>query len=120
MWQVRTRSCHHSGQRRLRQLRKLVMDQKTSSEKKGRETLLTLSLVAILGGAFIFFLNLVSLGIFAYVIAAIIGIAAIGFIHYAIWGYALSQQVAGEREEQRLKDLLENDPDSGKPMPWKR
>ena len=87
------------------------MDQQ-NSPGNGRETLLTLSLVAILGGAFIFFLNLVSLGIFAYVIAAIIGIAGIGFLHYAIWGYALSQQVAGEREEQRLKDLLENDRDA--------
>src|SRR5437016_5039109 len=95
------------------------MDQKTSSEKKGRETLLTLSLVAILGGAFIFFLNLVSLGIFSYVIAAIVGIAAIGFLHYAIWGYALSQQVAGEREEERIKDLLEADQDGDDPMPWK-
>src|SRR5712692_1840236 len=93
------------------------MDQNNTSGKKGRETLLTFSLVAILGGAFLFFLNLVSLGIFAYVIAAIVGIAAIGFLHYAIWGYALSQQVAGEREEQRLKDLLEADPDEGDPMP---
>ncbi len=96
------------------------MDQHSPSGKKGRETLLTFSLVAILGGAFIFFLNLVSLGIFAYVVAAIIGIAAIGFIHYALWGYALSQQVAGEREEQRLKDLLEAELDDGDPTPWKR
>jgi len=96
------------------------MDEKISTGKKGRETLLTLSLVVILGGAFLFFLNLVSLGIFFYVIAAIIGIAVVGFLHYAIWGYALSQQVAGEREEQRLKDLLENDQDSGEPIPWKR
>ena len=88
------------------------MDQRNSPGNRGHETLLTLSLVAILGGAFIFFLNLVSLGIFAYVIAAIIGIAAIGFLHYAIWGYALSQQVAGEREEQRLKDLLEDESDA--------
>jgi hypothetical protein len=94
------------------------MDQRNSTAHKGRDTLLTFSLVGVLGGAFIFFLNLVSLGIFAYVIAAIIGIAAVGFLHYAIWGYALSQQVAGEREEQRIKDLLENDQDD-EPMPWK-
>jgi hypothetical protein len=96
------------------------MVQQTPDGKKGRETLLTFSLVAILGGAFLFFLNLVSLGIFAYVIAAIVGIAAVGFLHYAIWGYALSQQVAGEREEQRLKDLLEEDGDGDDSMPWKR
>ncbi len=95
------------------------MNQPAPKGTKGRETLLTFSLVAILGGAFLFFLNLVSLGIFAYVVAAIIGIAAIGFLHYAIWGYALSQQVAGEREEQRIKDLLETDHDSNDPRPWR-
>jgi hypothetical protein len=98
---------------------KSIMATQTPAGKKGRETLLTFSLVAILGGAFLFFLNLVSLGIFAYVIAAVIGIAAIGFLHYAIWGYALSQQVAGEREEQRIKDILEADQDGNDPMPWK-
>lgn len=96
------------------------MDQQTPAGNKGRENLLTFTLVAILGGAFLFFLNLVSLGIFIYVIAAIVGFTAIGFLHYAIWGYALSQQVAGEREEQRIKDLLEADPDDGDSMPWKR
>ena len=95
------------------------MDQQPPANKKGRETLLTFSLVAILGAAFVFFLNFVTLGIFSYVIAAIVGIAAVGFIHYAIWGYALSQQVAGEREEQRIKDLLDADQDGDEPLPWK-
>src|SRR5579863_9379485 len=95
------------------------MNQQAPKATKGNETLLTISLVAILGGAFLFFLNLVSLGIFAYVIAAIIGIAVIGFLHYALWGYALSQQVAGKREEQRMKDLLGADGDRDEPMPWK-
>src|SRR5579862_4392493 len=88
--------------------------------QKGRETLLTFVLVAILGGAFLFFLNIVSLGIFFYVVAAIVGIAAVGFLHYAVWGYALSQQVAGEREEQRIKDLLAADRDPDEPMAWKQ
>jgi Flp pilus assembly protein TadB len=95
------------------------MEQQKPAASKGRETLLTFSLVAILGGAFIFFLNLVSLGIFIYVIAAIVGIAAVGFLHYAVWGYALSRQVAGEREEQRIKELLDADQDGDETMPWK-
>src|SRR5579863_8941196 len=96
------------------------MNPQAPKATKGSETLLTFSLVAILGGAFLFFLNLVSLGIFAYVVAAIIGIAAVGFLHYAIWGYALSQQVAGEREEQRIKDLLAANQDPDEPMAWKQ
>jgi hypothetical protein len=95
------------------------MDQHRPPASKGRETLLTFSLVVILGGTFVFFLNLVSLGIFAYVLAAIVGIAAVGFLHYAVWGYTLSQQVAGEREEQRIKELLDADQDGDEPMPWK-
>jgi hypothetical protein len=95
------------------------MDQPTPAGKKGHETLLALALLAILGGAFFFFLNFATFGVFSYMIAAVIGIAAIGFLHYAIWGYALSQQVAGEREEQRIKDLLETDQDGDDPMPWK-
>jgi hypothetical protein len=88
--------------------------------QKGRETLLTFTLVVILGGAFLFFLNIVSLGIFFYVIAVIVGIAAVGFLHYAVWGYALSKQVAGEREEQRIKELLEANLDEDEPMAWKQ
>ena len=95
------------------------MDQPPPVHKKSQSSFLTFSLVIILGGSFVFFLNLVSLGIFAYVLAAIIGIAAIGFLHYVLWGYALSQQVAGEREEQRIKELLDDDRDD-EPMAWKK
>ncbi len=100
------------------------MDQQQPAEEhpaprnKGRETLLTFTLVAILGATFVFFLNFVTLGVFSYVIAAIVGIAAVGFLHYVIWGYALSKDVAGEREEQRIKDLLEAEDGPG-PRPWR-
>jgi hypothetical protein len=95
------------------------MDQQLPPRNKGRETLLTFTLVALLGGAIVFFLNFVTLGVFSYVIVAIIGIAVVGFLHYAIWGYALSRQVAGEREEQRIKDILEADQGGDETMPWK-
>ncbi|MCI0376365.1 MAG: hypothetical protein L0215_02035 [Gemmataceae bacterium] len=88
--------------------REAAMDQEPDiSRRKGRETLLTLVLVAILGGAFIFFLNLATMGYAFHVLAALFGIAVVGFMHYVVWGYALSQQVAGEREEERLKEQSE-------------
>jgi cell division protein FtsW (lipid II flippase) len=96
-----------------------MMDHNNVTQGKGRDTLLSFSLVALLGGAVIFFLNLVSLGIFIYVIVAIVGIAAVGFLHYVVWGYALSQQTAGEREEQRIKDLLEQESDDDSAS-WQR
>jgi len=79
------------------------------SRHKGRETILTLSLVLILGGAFVFFLNLISMGIFFYVIVVVLGIACVGFAHYVLWGYALSEHVAGEREEYKIRESLEAD-----------
>jgi hypothetical protein len=98
--------------------------QKTTMEnaprKRGQETLLTLTLLAILAGAFFFFLNFATFGAFSYMIAAIVGMAALGFLHYVVWGYALSKQVAGEREELRLKDMLEAEHVDDDPMPWKR
>ncbi len=89
------------------------MDAQHPPRNKGRETIVTLTLIVVLGGALVFFLHFITLGVFSYVIAAIIAIAAVGFLHYALWGYALSKQTAGEREEQRIRDLLENDQDEG-------
>lgn len=77
------------------------------ARNKGRETVLTIALTFVMGGAFFFFLNLVSLGVFFYVLAAVFGMTAVGFLHYVLWGYAFSQEVAGEREEEELRRRLE-------------
>lgn len=77
--------------------------------RSGRETFLTVGLALILGGAFFIFLNLVSFGIFFYVLAAVVGIAAVGFLHYVIWGYDLSEEVAEERKREWLKQQQEMD-----------
>jgi hypothetical protein len=76
-------------------------------ERKGRETFLTILLAVVLGGAFFFFLNLISFGIFYSVLAVVFGITAIGYFHYVLWGYSFSQDVAGEREEQELRERME-------------
>jgi hypothetical protein len=83
------------------------MDIENKPSSKSRETLLTISLVLILGGAMLFFLNLVSMGIVFHVISAVLAITVVGFLHYALWGYSMSQQVAGEREEMELRERLE-------------
>ena len=77
------------------------------SPRSGRETLLGFLLVVLLGGIFFLFLNLVSFGIFFYVIAAVVGITAIGFLHYVMWGYGLSEEVADEMQRERLKQQQE-------------
>ncbi len=73
-----------------------------------RETLLTLSLVILLGGTSVVLLVFVSLGVFAYVLLALLALLVVGYVHYVLWGYAMSQQTAGEREELALQDEEED------------
>ena len=75
--------------------------------KNKRESMLTIILVTVFGGGVFFFLNFVSLGIFSYVIGIVAAIAIVGTLHYVLWGFALTEETAGEREEAELKDRLE-------------
>ena len=77
--------------------------------RSGRDTWLSFLLVALLGGAVVFFLNLVSLGVFFYVIVAVVGIMAVGFLHYVLWGYSLSEELAEQMQQERLKQQREID-----------
>ena len=77
--------------------------------RSGRDAWLSFLLVALLGGAVVFFLNLVSLGIFFYVIVAVVGIMAVGFLHYVLWGYSLSEELAEQMQQERLKQQCEMD-----------
>jgi hypothetical protein len=83
------------------------MDQQ--SPRSGRDTMLAFALVALLGGIFFVFLNLVTFGIFFYVLAAVVGIMTIGFLHYVLWGYDLSEEVAEDMQRERLKQQQELD-----------
>jgi hypothetical protein len=79
--------------------------------KGNRETVLTLMLTATLAGGVFFFLILLSGGLLVYLAAAVFGIALIGLLHYALWGHALSQEVAGEREEEEARGRWQADED---------
>lgn len=87
------------------------MESEPQPQRKRSETILTVALVIILGGLLVFFLNLVSLGIFMHVGAAIVALTLIGFLHYVLWGQSLSQTTAGEREEAEIKARMEADQD---------
>lgn len=71
--------------------------------------MLAFLLVALLGGIFFVFLNLVTFGIFFYVLAAVVGIMAVGFLHYVLWGYDMSEEVAEEMHREQLKQQREMD-----------
>jgi hypothetical protein len=72
--------------------------------------MLTLMLTLLGGGGILFFLVLVSGGFFGYVIAAVIAIALVGYVHYRLWGQAMTQQVSGEREMEEERERRLNPP----------
>lgn len=80
------------------------------ARNKYRETLLALFLIVLLGGSSAFFLYFLSLGMLGHVFAVVAWISLVGFLHYALWGYSMSREVAGEREEAELKERLEAEP----------
>lgn len=72
-----------------------------------RENFLTVFLALMLGTVFLFFLYLLTLGFMFYVVVVVFGMVFVGYLHYALWGYALSQETAGEREEELIRQRME-------------
>jgi hypothetical protein len=72
--------------------------------------MLTLMLTLLGGVGILFFLVLVSGGFFGYVIAAVVAIALVGYVHYRLWGQSMTQQVSGEREVEEERERRHNPP----------
>jgi hypothetical protein len=65
-----------------------------------RETMLTVILSGLAAGFFLFFLILVSDGLILYMVLAVAAVVALGFFHYVVWGYAMTQEVADEQAHE--------------------
>jgi hypothetical protein len=69
-----------------------------------RQTVLTVFLTTM-GGLFsLLVLVLLTGGFFVYVVGVAAAIAGFAGLHYLLWGKALSDAVAGEREEEQLRE----------------
>lgn len=79
------------------------------SSSKGRETFLALFLIIVFGGAFALFLDLISMGLLSAIVKITLLITVLGALQYLIWGYWLSREVAGEREELELREKMQAD-----------
>ena len=56
---------------------------------------------------FLFFLDLISFGIFTYALGVAGAIVLLGFVHYLAWGRSMSEEFAAEREAMVLKEEKE-------------
>ncbi len=86
-----------------------MTDQEYERYQRHREGFLALFLCLIGGGAVLLFLIAITGGFFLYVLLAVVAMALLGSVHYLLWGRALSQGVAGEREEMELREQAEED-----------
>lgn len=75
-------------------------------ETPRRETLLTVILTGLGAGAFLLFLIFISGGFFFYVTLAVAAMVALGFFHYVLWGYSMTQEVADEQAEAEKQGRL--------------
>ena len=74
---------------------------------QGREAFLYVFLASLVIFFSVLVLILISGGIFLYVLLVTLGCAAVGLFHYVVWGRMLSEEVAGEREEEQLRQRAE-------------
>jgi hypothetical protein len=70
---------------------------------RDRGSALGMMLTVLAVGFFILVLIFISGGFFLYVVQIAAGIFLFALFHYVLWGRAMSQSVAGEREEERLR-----------------
>jgi hypothetical protein len=68
-----------------------------------RGTSLGMMLTAVSLGFFLLVLIFISGGFFFYVLLITLGLFGVALFHYVVWGRAMTQEVAGEREEEQLR-----------------
>ena len=78
--------------------------------RQRRASFLPVMLGLTVAGFFCLVLILVTGGFFFYVLGIVLLFVLLGLIHYALWGAAMSQQVAGEREEVELLEKAKEPP----------
>lgn len=92
-----------------------------NSDQEARATFLSglLSLIALSGA--LFFMFVICGGVAVYAMAVVLGLTVLGYAHYLLWGRGLSEEVAGEREDDEASRILEDqDDDWTRDEPFRR
>jgi hypothetical protein len=74
-----------------------------------RETLLSIVLSTMLGFFILVFLVIITGGFIFWLGLVVLAMGGFAALHYYWWGRNLTQDVAGEREEQELRDRARAD-----------
>ncbi len=79
------------------------MDHNYPPAQQHRHAFLSVFLTVLALGFFLLVLILISGGFFLYVVLFAGAILMLALLHYVLWGKAFSDAVAGEREEEQLR-----------------
>jgi hypothetical protein len=79
------------------------------SEPKRRETMLAAALGLLGVGFLLLVLIVITGGLVIYLLAVVGGLAVFAALHYFLWGRAMHDATAGEREEEELRDKARAD-----------
>ncbi len=69
----------------------------------GRQTVVTVALTAMAAAFSLLLLVMIGGGFFIFLVGIVLAIAAFGGLHYLLWGKLLTEETAGEREEEQLR-----------------
>jgi fatty acid desaturase len=72
-----------------------------------------LMLVALMAVGLFIVLNVLSFGMFTWVLAITMGIAFVGAFHYLLWGQDLADRTADDRETFLRQEARERERDEG-------
>jgi hypothetical protein len=84
------------------------MEHDPRTPDRTRENVVIFTLVLFLGGIALFFLDVISLGIVSYALGSVLAFALLGCLHYLLWGHAMNQSVAAEREAMLREEAKES------------
>jgi hypothetical protein len=98
------------------------MDPEQDAARQRRQNFLSVFLTVLAAAFFLFVLILISGGFFFYVLQVALGVTGLIALNYLLWGRALSMQVAGEREEEQLREraAAAEWPEEEEPRPFRR
>ena len=78
------------------------MDTNDMPEPSGRDTYMAVVLIILVGVPCFVFFNILTMGLFMYLIVGAVAVAALGYVNYLLWGRSLTRETAWEREEMEM------------------
>jgi hypothetical protein len=71
-----------------------------------RDTFLAVLLLIVIGVPLFVFFNIATGGLFILLLVLVAGVAVLGVFNYFLWGHSLTEETAGEREEEELREIM--------------